>query len=333
MTNTTNIISQRIEKAAVSDMFGFQSTKTLHVFPKTNDIRVPKTIDGFVFDKGLVQDILYIVNKKRANIAGWLYGHRGTGKTSGICQVFNRLNYPLVTFAGTEESAVYQLIGCNKPIKGSFEWMDGPLTYAMRHGTGLLINEIDIIPPSVLAVLHDVLEGKPLELAENENEVIYPHPDFCMFGTGNTNGCGDESGLYSGTLPQNPALLERFEHTEVGYLPFELEEKVIENQVPKLDPSTRKLMLDYARVTRDLFTGSFCGNSDYPELATIDKNLRVSQLMSTRTLENWAERVVAFRNAENPLMETLHKTFLNKCTEAEKLAFKHMAELMFPSIR
>jgi hypothetical protein len=99
-------------------------------------------------------------------------------------------------------------------------------------------DEYDFGMPSVLAVYQPVLEGKPLVIkeADEENRVIRPHPNFRMVGTGNTNGQGDETGLYQGTLLQNAANYERFGIVEeVKYMDAKAEVQVIAGQagVPK----------------------------------------------------------------------------------------------------
>lgn len=321
--------SARTEVAPATDLFGFESKANIKVFPDTGDHRVPKIDDNYVFTKELVEDILYVANKPRANIASWFYGHRGTGKTSVITQVLARMNYPTLMIAGTEETEVYQLVGYNRPINGSFEYVYAPLSHAMKYGCALVINEFDMLNPTVSAVLHDVLEGMPLVLPENGNEVIYPHADFCLFVTGNTNGAGDELGLYAGTQPQNPALMDRFAVNHVDYLDKATEEAIVANVVPKLDETTRSMIIDYARITRELFVGEFTGSDDYPELADLDRQVRTTQLMSTRTVLNWAERLVMFRKRDKPIFDTLERVFLNKCQPAERMAFEYMAKLMF----
>ena len=84
----------------------------------------------------------------------------------------------------------------------------GPLPLAMRYGGILLINEADLLSPEVAVGLNGVLDGAPLCLPENGGEVISPHEMFRIACTSNTNGGGDDTGLYQGTVRQNLALLE-----------------------------------------------------------------------------------------------------------------------------
>ncbi|MDV5469036.1 AAA family ATPase [Klebsiella pneumoniae] len=76
----------------------------------------------------------------------------------------------------------------------------------MREGHLLLINEVDLADPAELAGLNDVLEGRPLVIAQNGGEIIKPHPMFRVVVTGNSTGSGDASGLYQGVMMQNLVL-------------------------------------------------------------------------------------------------------------------------------
>lgn len=90
----------------------------------------------------------------------------------------------------------------------------GPLAAAMRFGHVLVLNEVDLADAGELAGLNDVLEGRPLVLAENAGEIIRPHPMFRVICTANSCGNGDDSGRYAGVQQQNLAFLDRFRSRE-----------------------------------------------------------------------------------------------------------------------
>ncbi|MBH3434574.1 hypothetical protein I5T21_16870 [Pseudomonas citronellolis] len=48
----------------------------------------------------------------------------------------------------------------------------------MRNGFIFVLDEWDTLDPAVTAGLHAVHEGRPLVIAENNGEVVRPHPNF-----------------------------------------------------------------------------------------------------------------------------------------------------------
>ncbi|MBO0180522.1 AAA family ATPase, partial [Vibrio parahaemolyticus] len=93
-----------------------------------------------------------------------------------------------------------------------------PLAIAMREGHVLLINEVDLVDPAELSGLNDILEGRPLVIAQNGGEIIKPHPMFRVIVTGNSTGSGDPSGLYQGVMMQNLAAMDRYRFSVVPYM-------------------------------------------------------------------------------------------------------------------
>ncbi|KAK4056723.1 AAA ATPase midasin [Microbotryomycetes sp. JL221] len=75
------------------------------------------------------------------------------------------------------------------PASARFEWIDGPLVQALKHGDWLLIEDANLCSPSVLDRLNSLFEsGGRLQLAERgpvdgEIQIITPHPDFRMIMT------------------------------------------------------------------------------------------------------------------------------------------------------
>jgi len=89
--------------------------------------------------------------------------------------------------------------------------------------------------------------------------VITPHPMFRFVATGNTNGTGDETGLYQGTLMQNAANYKRFAIVEeVKYMDPETEVGVIVGQggVPK---DEAQKLVQFGRLVREGFANGKIG--------------------------------------------------------------------------
>lgn len=185
----------------------------------------------------------YIFQESSRDIIVWLlnpgdplyvFGPCGSGKTSHIKQLAARLNYPVFEVTGHGRLEFSDLAAHLTVQNGNMMFQYGPLALAMMHGGICLLNEIDLTSPEVAAGLNGVLDGSPLCIAENGGELIEPHPMFRFVATANTNGGGDETGLYQGAQRQNLAFADRFMLCEMSYPEKEHEEKLLARKFPEL---------------------------------------------------------------------------------------------------
>ena len=149
---------------------------------------------------------------------------------------------------------------------GSTQFQLGPLPTAMLFGYEYCADEYDFAMPSVLSVYQPVLEGKPLVIkdAPPEFRVIRPHPNFRFVATGNTNGGGDETGLYQGTQIQNAANYSRFSIVEeVGYMEPKIEAAVVAGQ-SGIDRKDADKLVAFAKEVRDAFKAGRIGATISP---------------------------------------------------------------------
>ncbi len=129
---------------------------------------------------------------------------------------------------------------------------------AMLNGWVYLADEYDFALPSVLAVYQPVLEGKALVIKEAPaaQRIVRPHPNFRFIATGNTNGSGDETGLYQGTNIQNAANYDRFHMVlEIKYMKAALETQILVNQA-KIDKADAEKLVDFANRVRESYDGN-----------------------------------------------------------------------------
>lgn len=263
----------------------------------------------------------------------WLYapfgdsclivGPTGAGKSSLVEQVTARLNWPCITVSAHSRLEMPELTGYNLPVTDpvsgdlNTKFVDGPLTMAMRNGFVFTLDEYDALDPAVTVGLHAVMEGRPLVIAENNGEVIQPHPNFRFVACGNTAGQGDMSGVHAGTMQQNLATLDRFRVFEVMYLDPSDEEGSLVAALPMLDPSIAKNMVKVANSIRDQHQGK---GGNY-----------LSVTLSTRTLLRWGRISCGYthQGAANPLQTSLNESLLNRCDAVQKLAINKIAQSVF----
>lgn len=194
----------------------------------------------------------------RMNMPTYLWGMHGTGKTTLLQQAAARIKQPFLRVQhtiGTQESDV---LGQWTVRDGSTFFQLGPLAQAMIMGWIYCADEYDFAMPSVSAVYQPVLEGQALLIkdAPIEFRKIVPHKNFRFVATGNTNGVGDETGLYQGTLVQNAANYSRFKITEeVKYMSEKQEIAILRGKM-RIEPDDAKKIVKFANGIRDMFESS-----------------------------------------------------------------------------
>lgn len=283
----------------------------------------------YVFNIDLVKKVIIGLE---INKPVYLWGFHGTGKTTVLEQVCARTGRPFVRVQhtiNTEEAHILgqysvrtklseeEIIGdggqretLQKPHTVT-EFQLGPLPMAMLNGWVYCADEYDFAMPSVTAVYQPVLEGKPLVIkdAPPEMRVIKPHPNFRFVATGNTNGVGDETGLYQGTLIQNAANYSRFPIVEeVEYMDAAVEESILVSKTG-VDKATAAKIVKFAKNVRDSF-----------------KDSRISMTISPRELINAADLGMYFGG---DWKEGLKLSFSNRLSRIDKQAVEEYAQRVF----
>lgn len=278
-------------------------------------------------------DQSYVFHEYSRDVAVWfidsreplyVFGPTGCGKTSCIKQMAARLNYPVFEVTGHGRLEFADLLGHLTIRDGSMCFEYGPLALAMRYGGLLLLNEIDLISPEVAAGLNSVLDGSPLCIAENGGELITLHAMFRFAATANTNGGGDETGLYQGAVRQNLAFSDRFMLCEMGYPNREIEEGLLREHCPSLPDELCKKMVSYAHEVRGLFMGESSSSS-------ITNSIEVT--FSTRSLLRWGNLTVRYqalaKQGIQPITYALDRALAFRASRESRAMLHELAQRMF----
>lgn len=255
---------------------------------------------------------------------GALYvtGPSGCGKTSAIKQIAARANWPVYEITAHGRLEMSDLIGHLSMMKdGSMAFQYGPLSLAMRDGGIFLLNEIDLLDPSIAVGLNSILDGSPLIIPENGGEIIHPHKRFRFIATANSNGGGDDTGTYTGVLVQNMALIDRFSVIRAGYLDKDTEVSIVAHHKGNIPDDVLENMVDLANAVRVANAGT-------------GEGVPVAKTFSTRTLVQWAEWTNAVSstadpNGLSPLRTGLDIALLNSCAVSDRVAILEMASRIF----
>ena len=185
----------------------------------------------------------------------FITGLSGNGKTMMVEQACAKSKRDLYRVNITIETDEDDLLGGFRLVNGETVWFDGPVVEAMKSGSVLLLDEVDL-GSTKLMCLQPVLEGNGVFL-KKINEWVKPADGFNIIATANTKGKGDDTGNFIGTGILNEAFLERFPITIEQQYPTPANEKKIMykmfDQFGIEDNDFADKLVDWADLTRKAY--------------------------------------------------------------------------------
>tara|TARA_R110000868_G_scaffold189695_2_gene432987 strand:- start:33346 stop:34260 length:915 start_codon:yes stop_codon:yes gene_type:complete len=289
-----------MKKFKVSELFGFQSDKEVMGFASKDEF-VPEIDPSYHFDP---ETTMIILAGFENNLKILVQGYHGTGKSTHIEQVAARLNWPCFRLNLDGHISRLDLVGKDAIVledgKQVTTFKEGILPWALSRPMALVLDEYDAGRPEVMFVIQRLMEKDGGLALPDQNRVIHPHAGFRLFGTSNTVGLGDSTGLYQGTYHLNQAQLDRWNMvTHLNYLEESWEVQVVLSKVPSLHNATDLVekMVRLAGLTR---VGFMAGD--------------LSSVMSPRTVIMWAQNV----GIVDDVYRAFVLTFMNRCDVNDK---------------
>lgn len=317
---TKNIVNSiNKQQTALDELFGLSDDQnarnksgnqimiSLFDYKQCDRALIPDVNENYVYDTNQLKEAMYA---REMNIPCYIWGHKGCGKSELIEQICARTRTPMMRVQHTINTEESQIVGQWVVRNGQTEFELGPLPTAMLNGWLYCADEYDFALPNVTALYQSVLEGKPLVIKEAPSNlrVIRPHPAFRFFATGNTNGTGDESGLYQGTNIQNSANFDRFGVVINKTYMNEESEKTILQKRCGIDEEDSDDLVKYANMIRRSYSEN-----------------KISDTISPRTLITAANIGIAFGSFKRGL----ELSFLNKLSSSDRVVCEELAQRIY----
>jgi len=174
-----------------------------------------------------------------------IIGPPGTGKSLLVRKFAEETGLPYWHVMGRQGITAEELLGREKlvPEKGGTksEWVEGIIPKAVRAGGILHIDEANVIDPSVLMRLDELLDSKRRlsleDISGKKGHIIKAHPDLFVVFTMNPP-------TYEGVNPLPDPILNRCVTFELSFPPMEDELKIVESQLRKAGFKPSEFSLD-----------------------------------------------------------------------------------------
>jgi len=114
-----------------------------------------------------------------------LKGPTGCGKTRFVAHMAAKLGRPLYTVSCHDDLSASDLIGRYLLKGGETEWVDGPLTRAVREGAICYLDEVVEARKDVTVVLHPLTDDRRILPIERTGETITAGPNFMLVASYN----------------------------------------------------------------------------------------------------------------------------------------------------
>ncbi|MDR3664005.1 MAG: CbbQ/NirQ/NorQ/GpvN family protein [Mycobacterium sp.] len=159
----------------------------------------------------------------RQGLSILLKGPTGCGKTRFVEAMAHDLDRPLITVACHDDLTTADLVGRFLLRGGETEWVDGPLTRAVREGAICYLDEVVEARQDTTVVLHPLADHRRQLPLERVGVTLDAAPGFCLVVSYNP-------GYQSVLKDLKDSTRQRMVAIEFGFPAVDVEEKVVAHE-------------------------------------------------------------------------------------------------------
>ncbi len=152
-----------------------------------------------------------------------LKGPTGCGKTRFVAHMAAALGRKLYTVSCHDDLSASDLIGRYLLKGGETEWVDGPLTRAVREGAICYLDEVVEARKDVTVVLHPLTDDRRILPIERTGETLAAGPEFMLVASYNP-------GYQNIMKTLKPSTRQRFLSIEFDFPAPERETEIVSNE-------------------------------------------------------------------------------------------------------
>ena len=200
-----------------------------------------KTTSSYILTPSVKQNLRILARGIVSGNPILIQGPTSAGKTSLVQYIGERTGNKVVRVNNHEHTDIAEYLGMwsgdgnGDEVKmndskdqemisngGGIVWKDGILVKALREGSWIILDELNLAPTDVLEALNRLLDDHGEVLIPETGEVIKPTPGFRIFATQNPAG-----GIYGGRKKLSRALKGRFLSIDMKEIPGEEVETIL----------------------------------------------------------------------------------------------------------
>lgn len=182
----------------------------------------------------------------RQGLSVVLKGPTGCGKTRFLEAMAHDLARPLITVACHDDLTTADLVGRFLLRSGETEWVDGPLTRAVREGAICYLDEVVEARQDTTVVLHPLADHRRQLPIERLGVTLDAPPEFCLVVSYNP-------GYQSVLKDLKDSTRQRMVAIELGFPPANVEEKIVAHEAG-IDPNRAAELVRLGQAIRRLET-------------------------------------------------------------------------------